>query len=304
MNKHKVTIIVPVYGDWLSLKDCIESLKVNVDPVHHVMLVNDCGPEVDVIETNIKAAIKNQSNFNYWRNPKNLGFVGTCNRAVLKLDKTDNDIVLLNSDTKVTEGWLDEMLAVMYDNQKIGAVSPRSNNATICTFPISAMRDHGLKPDQSYKLWQKYHDRFPSYSSAPTAHGFCILIRRTLINKYGLFDPVYGKGYGEEVDFCQRLAKQGWHSVISHHAFVFHLEARSFSLVAKAKMIEANSQIVSKRFPNYKQAVNDYIQKVTAEESKIFGRDNSQLSTSAKNLIKHNKKLHSLARAIKSRLKN
>ena len=94
------TIIVPVYGDWPSLKDCIESLKQYVDGRNKVILVNDCSPDVEIIEKNIKRAINGHKNFRYYRNKKNLGFVRSCNNAVLKLDKTNNDIMLLNSDKK------------------------------------------------------------------------------------------------------------------------------------------------------------------------------------------------------------
>ena len=52
--RHPVTIVVPVYGDWPSLSDCIDSLKKNVDThLHTVLLVNDCGPEANEIEKNI-----------------------------------------------------------------------------------------------------------------------------------------------------------------------------------------------------------------------------------------------------------
>src|SRR5688572_29851966 len=138
----KVTVVVPVYGDWPSLAQCIEALKEHVAPRHNVLLVNDCGPEADLMEDNIKQAIKGTA-FRYERNPKNLGFVGTCNRAALEIDQTKNDILLLNSDTKPTKGFLEEMLAVLYESDKHAAVSPRSNNATINTIPLWAVSQKG-----------------------------------------------------------------------------------------------------------------------------------------------------------------
>src|SRR3989344_5765765 len=116
MLNHRVTVVVPVYSDWQSLGVCIESLKKHLDKKHKALLVNDCGPEADKLERNIRKAINSQPNFEYHRNPGNLGFVKTCNRAVFELDKSDNDVLLLNSDTEVTEGFLDEMLGVLYLN--------------------------------------------------------------------------------------------------------------------------------------------------------------------------------------------
>lgn len=267
----KITVAIPVYADWPSLSDCIDSLIEHLDHQRHeVILVNDCGPQADEIEANIKAKLKGRANFGYYRNPKNLGFVKTCNRAALELERT-NDIVLLNSDTKVTAGWLDELSAVLYSQPKIAAVSPRTNNATICTFPLSAINQRGIAAAKSYRLFQKNKAKLPRYSVAPTAHGYCMLIKRSVIKKYGLFDEAFGQGYGEEVDFCQRVAKDGWQSVIGHHSYVFHLEARSFSLETKAKRVAEASKIINRRYPGYSQSVREYIERELAAEAKIMG---------------------------------
>ncbi len=279
-DTHLVTIVVPVYGDWTSLKDCIDSLKQHVAAKHKVMLVNDCGPEVEQMEKGIKDSIKGFKNFSYYRNNKNLGFVGTCNRAVLELDKTKNDILLLNSDTKVTEDFLEEMSAALYESDDGGAVSPRSNNATITTVPLSMASQKGIDPNESYKIFQKIKDKLPRSNEVPTAHGFCMLICRSLVKKYGLFDPIFGKGYGEEVDFCQRILKQGYKSLICNRAFVFHMEARSFSMETKTKLLEKNNKIIWERYPDYRQSVQDYMTKAVAAENEVIER--SGVKTSGK----------------------
>lgn len=268
-----VTIVVPIYGDWQSLEQCIESLKRHVNNTKNcVMLVNDCGPDVDTIEENILKSIKGVARFSYYRNDENLGFVGTCNRAVQELDKSQNDILLLNSDTKVTEGFLEEMQTVMYLQKDLGVVSPRSNNATICTIPLSSMSKKGIDKEESYKLFKKYNKDFPQFNRAPTAHGFCMLIWRPLINEFGLFDAAFGKGYGEEVDFCRRIGEAGYRCAIANHAYVFHLEARSFSMETKALLLEQNNKIIRKRYPDYKRAVTKYIETALREEEKILGK--------------------------------
>src|SRR3990167_10175471 len=191
MGNIKVTIVVPVYADWDSLKECIESLKQYVHRRHRLLLINDCGPEVDILEEKIKKIIKDRPNFKYYRNPENLGFVKTCNRAVNELDKTPNDILLLNSDTKVTKGFLEEMTKVLYLSPKYVAASPRSNNASIATVPLSQAIHHGINPKKSYAIYQKIRTRLPRYYEAPVALGFCMLIKRGIIKKYGLFDPIF-----------------------------------------------------------------------------------------------------------------
>jgi GT2 family glycosyltransferase len=273
-----VSIVVPVYADWLSLKDCIDSLKRFVDPSHNIIIVNDSGPEADSLEANIKKTIKGIKNFKYHRNSKNLGFVKTCNRAVMVLDKTQNDIMLLNSDTKVTNGFLKEMMEVLYSDNKIGAVSPRTNNATIFTIPISAMPKKGLEPRKSFEVFQKVAPKLPRYNEVPTAHGFCMLIKRAIIKKYGFFDEIFGKGYGEEVDFCQRIKAHGYKSVLANHAFVFHMEARSFTLEKKQELLKQSKEIIDCRYPEYSRSVRLYIDQAIKRENsaiKKAGLDNS-----------------------------
>src|SRR5262245_50480857 len=132
-----VTIVVPIYGDLPALMACVESLKQNVDlKRNRVLLVNDCGPDADVIEASLRARIQGWGSIRYERNERNLGFVGTCNRAVTELDTNENDILLLNSDTVTTPGFLEELSAVLHLSPLNGIVCPRSNNATIASFPF------------------------------------------------------------------------------------------------------------------------------------------------------------------------
>lgn len=302
----KVTIIVPVYADWPSLADCIDSLSKYVDSRHKIMLVNDCGPDADKLEEEIIKSIENLSNFEYHRNSKNIGFLKTCNRAVNNLDKTENDILLLNSDTEVTEGFLEELINVLYSSDKIGVASPRTNNATIATIPLSTMRQKGIDLKKSYKLFLEKKAELPRYNLVPTAHGFCILIRRSLIKKYGLFDKIFGKGYGEEVDFCMRIKKHGYQSVLSNRSYVFHHEARSFTMEAKLPLLESSSKIINDRYPGYSKLVKEYIKSALIREEGIYPeavQKPHRFKNHVKKLVKRNKKIHRLAQILNSKAK-
>jgi GT2 family glycosyltransferase len=266
MNHTEVTIVVPVYADWPSLKDCINSLIKFVDKKHKIMLINDDGPQADFMEKKITGTISGQPNIKYYRNPENLGFLKTCNRAVFELDNSSNHILILNSDTKVTAGFLEEMLGVLRINKKIGAVSPRSNNATIATVPLSAVNQKGIDAEESYRIFKRLKKRLPRYVEVPTAHGFCMLVRRSVINKLGLFDEVYGKGYGEENDFSMRIKRAGYISVLSNRSYVFHLEARSFTMKTKSQLLKVNRSILDTRYPEYTQLVQEYLRDALIRE--------------------------------------
>lgn len=200
------------------------------------------------------------------------------------------------------------MSTVLHSKKSFGVVSPRSNNATLATIPLSSAPKRGIEKQESYELFLKMKDSMPRTSITPTAHGFCMLIKRSLIAKYGLFDEAFGKGYGEEVDFCQRIRQAGYYCLLANRAFVFHQEARSFSLEAKAKMLEVNNQIIWERYPNYRQEVRDYMQSALVKEKAI---EHSVVKTSLtkrsrtaiKQRLRSNKVSGSIIKSIRSTLK-
>lgn len=253
----KVTIVIPVYKDWSTLKLCISSLKSCVSDRNKVLLINDMGPDREKIENNILSEIEGYENFQYFRNDKNLGFVKTCNRAVFELDHSENDILLLNSDTEVTPGFLEEMQSVLYAAEKHGVVCPRSNNATLLTIPVKNELNRNITASESYSVYLQIKDSLPKQQVMPTGVGFAFLIKRELIKQYGLFDEIYSPGYNEENDFCMRINQYGFNVLMANRAYVFHHESRSFG-EKKHKLDEEHARILSKRYPYYWNRVDLY----------------------------------------------
>jgi len=256
-----VTIIIPVYRDWKTLNLSIESLKKYLSKEHTVMLINDVSDEADEIEAKIKHSIKGFKNFKYYRNESNLGFVKTCNRGVYELDKTNNDILLLNSDTRVTEGFLEEMIEILNLSDRHGIVCPRSNNATLLSMPLKYYGEREFIFDKSFALHNYVKKLLPRFQVIPTAIGFCMLIKRTLIDNFGLFDEAYGRGYHEENDFSMRINKYGYSSIMANRSFVFHYESRSFSAEEKTQNNINNEKILEQRYPHYHSIIQRYFNK-------------------------------------------
>lgn len=252
-----ITIVVPVYKDWSTLKLCIESLKKYVGKEHQVFFMNDCGPDWKDLEEKIQTAIRGLDHFHYFKNDENLGFVKTCNRAALELDQSGNDVLLLNSDTMVTEGFLEEMSRILHLAEKHGIVCPRSNNATLLTVPVKNNLGRLLEPEESYRVYQQVRDSLPEYTPIPTGVGFAMLIKRRLLDEFGLFDEIYGKGYNEENDFCMRVNQYGYNVVMANRAYVFHYEGKSFGST-KAELDARNGAILRERYPYYPIIVDQY----------------------------------------------
>jgi GT2 family glycosyltransferase len=255
-----VTIVVPVYGDLPSLLDCVASLVEHVDVDRHsVLLVNDCGPDADVIERALLEAIEGRRGFRYERNEHNLGFVGTCNRAVTELDASDADILLLNSDTVVTAGALDEMHAVLLAEDHHGVVCARSNNATIASMPFRQVRAADRTVERTLDVFGQISPLLPRWYVTPVAMGFCFLTRRSLIREFGLFDDEFAPGYGEENDYCLRINAHGWSSVMANRALVLHAGSKSFVGARRNTLRDAHQKKLEARYPFYGQATGAFL---------------------------------------------
>lgn len=256
-----VTVIVPIYDHWSSLDRCIAALRTHLDPLlHSVILVNDVGPHADTMEELILDAIDGAENIRYHRNPSNLGFVRTCNRAVFELDRTDNDVLLLNSDAELTAGALEEMQAVLHAAEHHGAVCARSDNASIATLPFTrrSSAPEELTQADSDAIRDAVVPLLPRYTIAPVAVGFAMMIRRSLIVNHGLFDEAYGTGYNEENDFCMRINALGYSSLFANRAYIRHLGSASFG-EGKSELDRRNHELLMSRYPHYLDAVHSFL---------------------------------------------
>jgi GT2 family glycosyltransferase len=174
---------------------------------------------------------------------------------------SDRDVILLNSDTEVYGDWVARLRQAAYAKDHIGTVTPFSNNATICSYPNFAEEFHGLLELPFEELDQlAKHVNAGLMVDLPTAIGFCMYIRRECLDEAGLFDAAaFGQGYGEENDFCLRIAARGWRNVLSGDVFVRHFGRVSFLESTEARVRQA-LEIVDSRYPHYRKDVQKFIQ--------------------------------------------
>jgi len=252
-----VDVVVPVYGGMEATRRCLESaLAHRQQAAHEVIVIDDRGPEpaIGAYLDQLAAA----GRITLLRNERNLGFVQSVNRGMAL--HPDRDVVLLNSDTEVANDWLDRLSRAAHSAPDIATATPFSNNATICSYPFEGWTGAvpgglglaGLDSVFATTLTGRTLD-------IPTAVGFCMYIRRDCLRGIGLFDAErYGRGYGEENDFCMRALKAGWRHVLAADAFVFHEGSVSFG-PEKLELIERATRVLVEAHPDYPQRVHDFI---------------------------------------------
>ena len=266
--KPVIDIVVPVYRGLEETSRCIQSVVDNPQQSpYELILINDDSPEPEIHQFLREFAARHE-HVTLLENESNLGFVATVNRG-MSLNPA-HDVILLNSDTEVANDWLDRISAAAYSDKHIGTVTPFSTNATICSFPVFCKSNP--MPD-NWTLAEL--DRLFAELNAgqvvdlPTAVGFCQYIKRSCLKQTGLFDVKrFGKGYGEENDFCRRAARRGWRHVLACDTFVFHEGGVSFSSEHEARVNKAQ-EILDRLYPDYHALVQQHIQENPAEIHRI-----------------------------------
>ncbi|HVO90819.1 MAG TPA: glycosyltransferase [Casimicrobiaceae bacterium] len=256
VTREAIDIIVPVYGAADDLRRCVESVLAHSGSDYRLTLIDDASPGTGVGDYFEELQRRSLPQVRLLRNERNLGFTGTANRG---MRASASDVVLLNSDTEVTEGWLDALRCCAASDPRIGTITPFSNNAEICSYPRFCVANAWHAGDSAEPVAAALRDAaVPTYPDLPTGVGFCMYVRRALIDAIGVFDEVFGIGYGEENDFCLRAAATGWRNVLADDAFVVHYGERSF-VGRKAELGAHNGAILDARHPHYTPMVREYI---------------------------------------------
>ena len=282
--ENKISIIVPIYNAYNDVKQCIESVMQHTHINHEILLIDDCSPDPKIKELldhyksldyyknmdHYKSLdhyknmdlYKNKKNIRILRNEVNLGFVKTVNRG---LTETTGDVILLNSDTIVTERWALKLLISAYSDNTIGTVTPLSNAAGVFSVPESGVENTIPAPLTLSKMAKLVEsDSTFTYPEVPTGNGFCLYIKRDAILQTGLFDAeTFTRGYGEENDFCMRAGYKGWKHIINDSVYIYHKRGASFKS-EKELLIDENLEKLNKLHPSYSRLTNKYITKSTS----------------------------------------
>lgn len=246
-----VDIVLPVYRGLDETRNCIESVLASQNRTRtRLHIYNDCSPEPEVTAY-LRELASHEPSLRLVENPQNLGFVLTVNSGMTHaLNQRDSiGALLLNSDTIVAGDWVDRMVAHL--DADVGSVTALSNNATICSYPQLGANALPTAMDAAAL------DRLTRVANAgvavdvPTGVGFCMLISRAALEKAGLFDAeAFGKGYGEENDFCMRSGRLGFRHRLAMDVFVEHVGEVSFADDSKPGKIIAQ-RIIDERYPDY-----------------------------------------------------
>jgi GT2 family glycosyltransferase len=248
-------VVVPVFNALDALDACLAALDRTLPADARVHLADDASTDPRVPALLADWRRRTRLAVSHVRRAENLGFPGNCNAA---FDETgDADLVLLNADTEPAGDWLARLAACAASDARIATATPWSNNGEIVSFPLFVSPNP--LPDDPESLARAAARHAPGYPDLPTAVGFCMYLRRAALRAVGGFDAdTFGKGYGEENDWCLRAEAHGWRHVLCDDAYVVHRGHASFASTGHAPGGE-NLRRLNARWPGYNERIARFI---------------------------------------------
>jgi GT2 family glycosyltransferase len=241
-------VIVPVYNQRPLVESCLASvLAARNAAAFELVVVDDASTDRELSVQLAKMAEAGE--LTLLTNTENLGFTKSVNRG-MRLHP-GRDVLLLNSDVVVHGDWLDRLREAAYSDPRIATVNPLTNASHIGCYPFRQANGH-----VTFEISDERLDALAAEVNRTrrvgvhTTVGFCLYIRRAVLDAIGYFDAVHFPfGYGEESDFCYRARKLGWRHVVAGNVFVRHWEGQSFG-ERKARLVDEMIGVFRKLHPD------------------------------------------------------
>lgn len=257
----KTSIIILTYNNLQYTRQCIESIRKNTKlGTYEIVIVDNASSD------GTKEWINEQENIVSIQNQENLGFPKGCNQGI-EIAKGDN-ILLLNNDVIVTPNWLKNMIKCLYSSEDIGAVGPVSNNVTyyqqidVDYTSLDELNEFATKHNVSD--FSKWEERIKLI-------GFCMLIKKSVLDKIGLLDERFSPGNFEDDDLSIRIRNEGYKNILCSDTFIHHYGNASFM-----------------KNGNYEKLLNINEEKFN-EKWHFIARDAMNMDRNLLNLIKEDK---------------
>lgn len=261
-QRGEVVVCIPLYGGHEHFVACLQSVLAHTPAEVQILVCDDASPDRRS-EQHVEALAGGaRHRLLYMRRERNVGFPANVNDAFA--GAAPADVVVLNSDCVVAEGWLEGLRDAAYLDATIATATTLTNHGTIVSVPEYCVPSPAL-PDGWTLEEAAAAVRARSLRLRPTlmtAVGHCMYVRRSALDLVGDFDLEFSPGYGEEVDFSQRCLAHGLRHVAADDVLVLHHAGGSFTTDgAEHPARNEHELLLLRRYPYY----HDWLRMVEAD---------------------------------------
>ena len=217
------SIIILCFNQLEYTKKCLQSI-VKYTSVPYELILVDNG-STDGTQAFLKEYSKKHTACTVILNESNRGFAGGNNQGIAAA-KGDY-ILLLNNDVIVTRDWLKRLFAHIESDANIGMAGPVSNSVS------GPQQVEHVTYGQNMKKMQNFARNYSKNNVGRIQVilrlvGFCLLIKRKVLDIIGGLDENYGNGNYEDDDLCLRARIVGFRNIIAHDVFIHHYGSMTF----------------------------------------------------------------------------
>jgi len=204
-------IIIPVWNRLEDTRACVEGIDENTSYPHRIILVdNGSTRETKEYLESLAAGRKDVVRI---RNEENLGFVRAVNQALAASQAPY--VCIMNNDTLPAAGWLERMVAFAERHPAIGLINPQCGG-------------HGNLPVNEYARVLSRDEG--KYMEMNQCQGFCMLVKREVIDRIGILDETFGIGGYDDTDYSMRAHLAGYWCAAIRDSYVYHRLHASFNV--------------------------------------------------------------------------
>lgn len=236
----KTSIIILTYNKIDFTKLCIESIRKYTSYGSYEIIVVDNNSTDET-----RQWLTKQRDIISILNSENVGFPKGCNQGIEVA--SGDSILLLNNDVIVTENWLSNMMRCLYSDESIGAVGPVTNS---CSY-LQAIKVGYNSIEEMHSFAAEYNIYNPEkWEYRLKLVGFCMLIKREVIDKVGMLDEIFTPGNFEDDDLSLRILKANYRLILCKDTFIHHFGSVSFDSESKeySELLSKNMALFNKKW--------------------------------------------------------
>ena len=215
------TIIIPTSAPLKQIRRCVESIKKHTSESHEILFVNN--DTTKGVSKWVRQVIDGNHNCRLVKYGKGAN-PAVCYNTGIKAARGEY-IVLLSNDVVVADGWLSSMLQCVSSIPHAGMVGAMANRTRGQQKVAAAVNPSFTEIDgfaESYRATNRYRRIV-----CDILDGYCLLFRRDLTEKIGLFDEQMGALGFEDEDYCLRATLEGYVNQIAGDVYLHRLERKA-----------------------------------------------------------------------------
>ena len=254
------SIVILTHNQVAYTRMCIHSIRRFTDEPCELIVVDNASTDSTV------SYLQSLGDVTSIFNQTNRGFPAALNQG-MEVAKGEY-VLLLNNDTIVTAGWLRRMQQAMQSDSQVGLVGPVSNNVSGRQQVLCELDDLAFLDGFAWERGKTHAERL---RDSDRLVGFCLLIKKELIEQIGNLDERFGIGCFEDDDFCRRAIHAGYRAVIADDSFVYHFGSITFrnSTVDFAELMSENQQKYDQKWKDESTDTNKKLENGSQSDWKV-----------------------------------